>query len=174
MISLMLNLAALFASRTKLSPRLLCAAAFAVVHAVAMPANAQSVTTEKLAYEVYIGCWNQSLLLERANPSADSLRVELEGCRQLGRRVLVQARSRASDRYLAYLLLLGTDGGESEQNNEAVDLRRAAVRPVLRELERKLPLASCLAPGTRLADKSPDLCASGDLIRSRIDLHLAR
>lgn len=174
MISLMLSQAAFFVSRISVLPQLICAAALVIAHALVVPANAQSVTTEKLAYEVYVGCWNQSLLLERLNPNADSLRLELEGCRQLGRRVLVKTKSHASDRYLAYLLLLGTDGGESEQNNEAVALRRTNVRAVLRELERKLPLASCLAPGTRLADQSSDLCASSDLIRSRIGLHLAR
>jgi hypothetical protein len=140
---------------------------------VAQPQPPNKAPIERQAYETYVGCWNQSLRLERNSPDADSLRNELQGCRQLARRVLAESRSRLSDTYLAHLLLLGTDGGESEQNNEVVARRRATILPALQALEKRTPTEQCLVPGTVLTDPDPGLCASPDQARGTIDLHLA-
>jgi hypothetical protein len=132
--------------------------------------SAQQKSGPRLAYEVYLGCYNQHLHWLEGPAAREDLMLELEGCRELARRVLRESKSREATRLAAYLLLLDTDGGESEQNSELLNSKRAGLNPHLREVERLLEQGKCVAHGSNLVNPSPRLCANRYDVERRLQL----
>ena len=142
----------------------------ALVFLLPAAANSNGPTIERLAYETYVGCYNQFLWHLERDRLSDALRTELDGCRELARRVLVRSADKSSARYLAYFVLLNTDGGESELNSEAIERKRRIIGPFLQEAANLAGQSNCLIPGTRLADPAENLCASAGTVGMRVGL----
>lgn len=152
--------------------RVLPAALFGLILGVG-EANAQNrVSTDRLAYESYVGCYNQARWLYDKSDDPTGLLNDLDSCRQLARTMLTISKSAASARYLAYLTLLNTDGGESEQNNEAIAKKGRAIRPYLQEVRKLAGRSPCVASGTEIQKPAVHLCASDFNAIRTIDLHL--
>jgi len=131
---------------------------------------ADNYSIDRLAYEVYVGCYNQYLWsLARSSTETQALVSELEGCRQLARHVLAASKTQEAVRYAAYLLLLGTDGGESEQNNELLHSKRTRAKRYIQEVRELLASGRCLPPPTNVENPAPRLCADAITVERRIE-----
>jgi hypothetical protein len=131
---------------------------------------AERADMDRLAYDTYVGCQNQYLWHLERDLLTDALRFDLDRCRHLARSVLRFSKKKGSGRYLAFFLLISTDGGESEQNSEAITERRRDVEPFLQEISKVADGGGCVIPGTRLTDPTKLLCAGAGRARERIGL----
>lgn len=129
---------------------------------------AERLDLDRLAYDTYVGCQNQYLWHLERDLLTDALRFDLDRCRHLSRSVIRFSKEKGSGRYLAYLLLINTDGGESELNSEAIAERRRDVEPFLQEISKAADGGKCIIPGTRLTDPTNLLCAGAGRVRERI------
>jgi hypothetical protein len=132
-------------------------------------ASAQTKSGPRLAYEVYVGCYNQHLIWLETPGERDDLMPELDGCRQLARHVLHKSKTTESTRLVAHLLLLDTDAGESEQNNELLHSKRRFLKPHLLEVGKRLQLGKCVIEGVKLENPSPRLCADRYDVERRLN-----
>ena len=122
-------------------------------------AAAQPKSAPRLAYEVYLGCLNQHLHSLEVSGVSEDLARELEGCRQLARRVLRDSKSPEAAQLVAHMLLLNTDGGESEQNNELAHSKARDLRKSIPLVRRLLEQGKCVAEGVKVPNPSRNLCA---------------
>ena len=138
---------------------------------LAYPAKgADDYGIDRLAYEVYVGCYNQYLwTLGKSSTEAQALVGELQGCRQLARHVLAASKTREAVRYAAYLLLLGTDGGESEQNNALFDSKRTQGKHYIQEARTLFASGRCIPPHTNVENPAPRLCADAIAVERRLE-----
>ncbi len=143
-----------------------------IVSILLMPAAsmAQKIDIDQLAYRVYVGCLNEYLrMLEKGNEDRN-LRIELEGCRDLSLEILSKSKSNSGTRYLALLLLLNTDGSDSEKLSIEISKKKNQAKRFQNELRLVSEQGKCFDLSVVKITKSSDLCADPERVKRSMEI----
>jgi hypothetical protein len=132
----------------------------------------EAVDANRLAYNVFVGCYSQMLWSIGRPGDSSELKLDLEGCRDLAIATLRRSRSPGAARYLAHLTLLGIDGHAAESVDEAIASKGATIKRYLREARKQAGKVPCTLPGTPIAQPHENLCADAFTATRRIDSYL--